>query len=471
MSSTPATWLRPPIVPLIVAVALFMENLDGSVISTALPDVARDLATDPIHLKLVLTSYLLALAVFIPASGWVADRFGARAVFRVAILIFAAGSIACGLSQSLGQLVLARVLQGLGGSMMVPVGRLILLKTTPRSGLVNALAWLTVPALIGPLMGPPLGGFVATYWHWRWIFWINVPIAVLGMVLATIYIPDVREEAPGRFDLRGFLLMGPGLSALLTGITLAGLALAGPGLIGLLIAGGLALCLAYLAHARRRVAPLIDLGLLAYPTFRIAVLGGALYRIGVGATPFLMPLMLQLGFGMTSFGAGLLTFVTALGAMSMKPVAEPLLGRWGFRRVLVVNGALAAALSAAPGLFWPGLAWAAMATVLYLGGLARSLEFTALNAITYAEVPEGRMSAATTFASVLQQLSGSVGITIAALCLESLGSLRGTPATDLANFAPTYLVIGLVTASAVPFLARLAPGAGRGLVRHGSAAD
>ena len=189
------------IVPLIVAVALLMENIDASVLSTSLPAMAVDLGTDPIHLKLVLTSYLLALAVFIPASGWAADKFGARVVFRAAILVFALGSVACGLSQTLWQLVLARTLQGVGGSMMMPVGRLILLRTVPRDGLVGALAWLTVPALLGPVMGPPLGGYITTYFHWRWIFWINLPLAVLGIVLVTLLIPNIRETGTGRFDL------------------------------------------------------------------------------------------------------------------------------------------------------------------------------------------------------------------------------------------------------------------------------
>jgi EmrB/QacA subfamily drug resistance transporter len=215
--------IRARLMPLIVAVALLMETLDATVISTSLPAIARDLGTSPIHLKLALTSYMLALAIFIPASGWAADRFGARPIFRLAIAVFAAGSIACGAAQSLEGLVAARVLQGIGGSMMVPVGRLIVLRTTPRAELVNALAWLTVPALIGPVLGPLLGGFITTWWDWRWIFWINIPIAALGMVLVTLFVPQVTAETARSFDLRGFLLLGPGLGALLTGVTLAGL--------------------------------------------------------------------------------------------------------------------------------------------------------------------------------------------------------------------------------------------------------
>ncbi len=470
MSITLASRLRPPIVPLIVAVALFMENLDSAVLSTSLPEIARDLVTDPIHLKLVLTTYLLALAVFIPASGWMADRFGARLVFRLAIAVFALGSIACGLSQNLEQLVLARVLQGIGGSMMVPVGRLILLKTTPRPELVNALAWLTLPALIGPLAGPPLGGYITTYWHWRWIFWINIPIAGLGMVFATIHIPDVREENPRQFDLKGFLLIGPGIAAFLTGVTLAGVGLTGAPLLAVLILGGAGLTLAYGRHAFRVEDPLIDLRLLRFATFRIGVVAGTVFRVGVGATPFLLPLMLQLGFGYTPFASGLLTFVTALGAMSMKMLAEPVLRRCGFRNVLMVNGLLAAGFTLAPGLFHPGQGWVAMALVLYAGGLARSLQFTSINAIGYAEVPSDKMSSATSFISVLQQLSGSVGITIAAMCLEGLGWLRGIPATALPNYLPTFGMLAVLALIAAAMFARLPEVAGRGLVR-GDRAD
>ena len=216
------------LLPLIIATGLFMENLDSTVLSTALPTIAHDFGASPIHLKLALTSYLLSLAIFIPASGWMADRFGARTVFRAAIVVFAAGSIACGLSDGLAELVLARVVQGMGGAMMTPVGRLIILKTTPKRDLVDAMAWLTIPALLGPLMGPPVGGFITTFFSWRWIFWINIPIAVVGIILTSRFVPNVREEERRPFDLVGFVLVGPGLAMLLTGATLAGIGLVRP---------------------------------------------------------------------------------------------------------------------------------------------------------------------------------------------------------------------------------------------------
>ena len=461
---TPAPTSRT--VPLIIAVALLMENMDASVLATSLPEIARDLGSDPIHLKLVLTSYLLALAVFIPASGWVADRFGARTVFRWAILVFTLGSIGCGLSQGLGQLVAARVVQGIGGSMMMPVGRLILLRAVPREGLVEALAWLTVPALIGPVLGPPLGGYITTFWDWRWIFWINVPLAVLGIVLVSALIPNIREEAVRRFDVAGFLLVGPGLASLLTAVTLAGLGLAPGAAIAGLGAVGTALLVLYVRYARRVEEPIVDLSLLALPTFRITAIAGTLFRVSVGALPFVLPLMLQLGFGMSAFQSGLLTFASGVGAMMMKFAAQPLLRRFGFRGVLVGNAVVSAVLLVGPGVFTPATPVLIMLVVLFVGGLSRSLQFTAINAISYAEVGPARLSQATSFGAVLQQLSGSIGITLAALTLEATGWVRGVAAVDIGN---SWVVFGMVTvlalASALVF-ARLDRAAGSGLVRH-----
>ena len=461
---TPAPTSRT--VPLIIAVALLMENMDASVLATSLPEIARDLGSDPIHLKLVLTSYLLALAVFIPASGWVADRFGARTVFRWAILVFTLGSIGCGLSQGLGQLVAARVVQGIGGSMMMPVGRLILLRAVPREGLVEALAWLTVPALIGPVLGPPLGGYITTFWDWRWIFWINVPLAVLGIVLVSALIPNIREEAVRRFDVAGFLLVGPGLASLLTAVTLAGLGLAPGAAIAGLGAVGAALLVLYVRYARRVEEPIVDLSLLALPTFRITAIAGTLFRVSVGALPFVLPLMLQLGFGMSAFQSGLLTFASGVGAMMMKFAAQPLLRRFGFQGVLVGNAVVSAVLLVGPGVFTPATPVLIMLVVLFVGGLSRSLQFTAINAISYAEVGPARLSQATSFGAVLQQLSGSIGITLAALTLEATGWVRGVAAVDIGNF---WVVFGMVTvlalASALVF-ARLDRAAGSGLVRH-----
>lgn len=453
--------------PLIVATALFMENLDGTVLSTALPAMAADLHEDPVALKLALTAYLLSLAVFIPLSGWVADRFGARKVFRAAICVFTLGSILCGLSTSLTGVVAARVVQGLGGAMMVPVGRLVLLRVAPRHELVRALAYLTVPALIGPLIGPPLGGFIATYFHWRYIFWINVPIGALGMILVTRYIPDLREEQTWPLDVKGFLLSGFGLSSLVFGLSVAGPGFAShSGAMALVAVGAVSLAL-YVRHARRTPYPIIDLDLLRVPTFHAAVIGGFLFRMGLGAIPFLLPLMLQTGFGLTAFQSGSLTFIAALGAMAMKTTAQPILRRFGFRRVLIVNALISAGFFCANAFFTPLTPHWAIMTILLVGGFFRSLEFTALNAIGYADIDQQAMSRATSFSAVGQQLSLSAGVAVGAAVLEVVRDLHGGGAPQAEDFAPAFLAVAAISAASILFFRRLAPDAGDELAGRG----
>ena len=325
------------ITPLIVATALFMEQLDGTILATALPVMAADLHEDPVALKLALTSYFLSLAVFLPLSGWVADKFGARHVFRSAIVVFTLGSILCGFSNSLLTIIIARSIQGMGGAMMTPVGRLVLVRTAPRHELVRAMAWLTIPALVGPLIGPPLGGFLATYADWRYIFWINVPIGLLGVVLATRFIPDLSEAHARPLDRRGAMLSGIGLCGLVFGFTIGGRGLVAAPLVALITSIGAIALVAYVRHARQTPHPILDLRLLRIPTFRAAIVGGFLFRVGLGASPFLLPLLLQEGFHLTPLQSGLLTFAGAAGAIAMKTTAQPIINRFGFRRVLIVN--------------------------------------------------------------------------------------------------------------------------------------
>jgi EmrB/QacA subfamily drug resistance transporter len=441
------------LLPLIVACALFMENLDSTVLATALPAIARDFGESPIQLKLALTSYLLSLAIFIPASGWLADRFGARAIFRLAILVFTAGSILCGLSSSIPEIVGARIVQGLGGAMMVPVGRLIILRSVSKAELVGSLAWLTVPALVGPVVGPPIGGFITTYFDWRWIFWINVPIGVLGIVLATLYIPNVREETNPRFDTTGFILTAVGLVAFMTGSTSLGLDLFPTPMVLALFLGGAALLALYVLHSRRRPDPILDLSLLAIPTFRLSMIGALLFRFGIGATPFLLPLLLQIGFGMTPFQSGMITFASAIGAIAMKFVAPPLLRRHGFRTILIVNTIIAGIAVALPAAFTPATPVSLMTGLLLVSGFFRSLQFTSVNALVFADVPAARMSRATTLTSVAQQLSISLGISIGAIMLEVTVKASGGAMTA-ASFAPAFIVVAILsTLAVVPFLA------------------
>src|SRR5260221_3794445 len=295
------------LIPLIIASALFMENMDSTVIATSLPSMAADLHTDPIILKLAFTTYLLSLTIFIPISGWCADRFGARHIFRLAILVFTLGSISGGSATWLGWLVASRALQGWGGAMMVPVGRIILLRSTPKAELVDALAWLPIPALLGPLVGPPVGGFITTYFHWRWVFWMNVPFGIAAITFATLMMPEISVEDVPPLDFKGFLLSGIGLSLAVFGMTVVGRDLFSFYLpFALMAAGALALSL-YYRHATTTKNPILDFRLLRFETFRAGVFGGSLFRIGVGAIPFLLPLILQLGFCLSALHSGMLT--------------------------------------------------------------------------------------------------------------------------------------------------------------------
>ena len=441
-----------------------METLDGTVIATSLPAIAADLHQDAITLKLALTSYLLSLAIFIPASGWAADRFGARTVFRIAILTFTVGSILCGLSSSLPEFIGARVIQGIGGAMMVPVGRLVLLRTVERSELVSALAYLMIPALLGPICGPLIGGFITTYFHWRWIFFINVPIGILGILLVSLFIKNIRGEAAWPLDVKGFLLLGPGLASLVFGLTvIGGGPVAAPVIAGLIIAGVLLLG-AYGLHARKAAFPILDLRLLAIPTFRASLLGGSLFRIGVGALPLLLPLMLQIGFGMNAFQSGSITFVASAGSMLMKATATPILRLFGFRRILIYDALLSAAFFASYGFFTPATPIIVMMGLLLVGGFVRSLEFTSLNAIAYADIDGATMSRATSFTAVAQQLSLSLGIAVGAFVIEMARDLRGDATLSTGDFRWGFIVVALISASSVVSFLRLPTDAGTSLV-------
>jgi EmrB/QacA subfamily drug resistance transporter len=453
--------MRPAILTaFIIATALFMENMDGTVISTSLPAIALDLHQDPIVLKLALTSYMLTLAVFIPASGWVADRFGARTVFCSAIVVFTIGSILCGASSSLSTLIAARVFQGLGGAMMVPVGRLVLLRSIAKSDLVSAMAYLTVPALLGPVAGPPLGGFITTYFHWRWIFWINVPIGVLGVLLSLRFIHNLREEAVPRFDFKGFVLSGVGLLSLISGLSMIGRGIAPYWVVAAMIAIGVLSLAAYIWHAHGKPDAILDLKLLRIPTFFAGAVGGFIFRIGIGAMPFLLPLLLQVGFGLTPFASGSLTFATAAGALIMKFTASKALRWLGFRQTLIVNCLISGAFLAACALFTSSTPHWLLLLVLLAGGFFRSLQFTALNAISYADVDSPQMSRATSFASVSQQMSGAVGVAVAAICVEAIQLGFGDSELVSRDLSLAFVLVAIVSSLSVFIFAGLKPDAG-----------
>lgn len=443
------------LIPLIVAAALFMENMDSTVIATSLPAIAADIGTSPLTLKLAITSYLLSLAIFIPASGWTADRFGARSVFSAAIVVFMIGSIGCALSSSVTDFVIARTLQGVGGAMMTPVGRLVLLRSIDKSALVNAMAWVTVPALIGPVIGPPLGGFITTYFSWHWIFLINIPVGLVGIFMAQRYIDPIRSDNPERFDLYGMVLAGVGVGGIAFGLSVAGLNLLPWIVVAALIGVGSVSMAAYMMHARRTDSPVLDLTLLRLPTFRASMYGGFLFRVGVGALPFLLPLLMQVGFGLSPFGSGLVTFSSAVGAMGMKTLAARIIRAFGFRNIMTVNAVVSSVFLAACALFTITTPLLLIMIILVVGGFFRSLQFTAINALAYADVEPERMSRATTLASVSQQLAISTGVAIGAFSVEATMLYHHSTELTAADFGPGFLVVSVLSAMSTFYFVRM----------------
>ncbi|WP_150662382.1 MFS transporter [Pandoraea sputorum] len=456
---------RAVIIPLIIACALFMENIDATVITTSLPAMARDLHQDPISLKMALTAYVVGLGIFIPICGWVSDRFGARNVFRTAIGIFMAGSILCAVSFSLPTFVFARFLQGVGGAMMVPVGRLVIFRAVPKHDLVKAIGYLTMPALLGPVIGPPLGGAITAYLHWRWIFFVNIPVSLLGIYLAGKYIDNERGGDAGPLDAIGFIL-----SALGSGLLMLGLAMIGEHqvsdtvVIAMCVLGGI-FVYAYWRHANRVETPLLDFRLMRIPTFHASVVGGSLFRIGLGAVPFLLPLALQEGLHMDPFESGMITCASAFGAIFMKAIAQRVLARFGFRQVLIVNAGLAGLALASYGIFTHNTPVIVMLGVVAFGGFFPSLQFTCLNSIVYADIASEDASRATSLASVVQQLSLGLGVTISGMVLQASSRLAGHTELVASDFLPAFLVIGLFSWLSIPVTRQLPADAGTELAR------
>jgi EmrB/QacA subfamily drug resistance transporter len=433
--------------------------MDATVLTTALPTMAHELRAPVTELSAALTSYLLALAVFIPASGRIADRFGAKTVFRLAIVIFLAGSVLCGQANHLPLLIGARFLQGVGGAMMLPIGRLVLLRSVPREDLVRAMSWLIIPAMLGPVAGPPLGGFIVTYLNWRWIFYLNLPIGLLGIVLVTRFIGEIKAQSPKRLDVFGFLLSSAALGCVLVSSELA---LRPQGLIrGLILLGiGAVSAVAYVSYARRAADPILDVTLMRVPTFRMSVLAGSLIRITQGAQALLLPLMLQLGFGLNAALSGSITVAGALGAFGMKWIAPRFLQRFGFRNIMIFNGLLGCIGYAACGLMRPSWPLGVIFGLLGACGFVMSLQFTAYNTIAYDEISAPRMSDATSFYSTFQQLTLSLGICAGAGVLHVAMAARRTHAPDLWDFSIAFFTVAGISALATIWHVRMSPTAG-----------
>lgn len=442
---------------LIVASALLMEQIDVTVLATALPTMAQDFGVSAVNMSVALTSYLLSLAIFIPASGKVADRFGARNVFCAAIVLFTLGSVLCGQSRTLPFLVGARLVQGLGGAMMVPVGRLVVLRTVSKAELVNAMSWVLVPGLIGPVIGPPLGGFIVTYFSWPWIFYINVPLGIAGLALAMRFVPDIRDASSSRFDFPGLVLSGTALSCLIFGCEFASHGVASLKLTLVLFAVGIVTGTLYILYARRVPEPILDISLMKFPTFNLAVIGGSVWRIAGGSLPFLMPLMMQVGFGKSAAASGAITFMSSAGSMAMKASAARVLRQFGFRNTMIWNAAIATVLLASCAAFRPSWPEWAIYALLLVTGFFQSLQFTAYNTIAFAEIPANRSSAAVSFYSTFQQLMLSMGICIAATVLNAAAAVAHHPQPTLGDFSIALLAVTAVSIWTVPLSARFGP--------------
>jgi EmrB/QacA subfamily drug resistance transporter len=428
-------------IPLVVGCAFFMEGLDSTMIAVSLPSMAQTLGSTALRLNLVITTYLLSLAVFIPVSGWIADRCGTRRVFCAAVLIFATGSALCGLSTSVPMLLSMRVIQGFGGAMMTPVGRLILLRSFPRAGLVSAMNWMTIPAMVGPTVGPIVGGLLTHYASWRWIFFLNIPMGMLGGSLALWLFEDYRAPAPTRFDITGFLLVGLGLGLLEFAIENLGRPIIAPWAGYACFAVSAAVFWLYYRHARVTPSPVLDLNLFKIKTFRIGSVIGGLCRMGLDATPVLLPLLFQVGFGMSPVQSGLLSFSSTLGAMAVRSFSRTILRVAGFRKTLIMGAILSAATTSGFALLSAGTPSAIIVAAVLISGCIRSIQYLALNTISFAEVPAPLLSRSTSVSGVAQQLARGFGVAIGAALLAIVA---GNHSVTVADFRIVFPLVGLI---------------------------
>lgn len=447
-------------VPTIIGCALFMELLDATAVLTALPQMAVDFGEPTVRMNLVVSLYLLAVALFVPVSGWAADRFGPRRVFVAAIVLFMLSSLACASSDSLLQLSLSRLLQGASGAMMVPVGQVILLRWSSRENLLRAMAFLTMPALIGPVLGPPLGGLLVSTLSWHWIFLINLPIGLLGIAMILRHVPDHPGQPGAALDCQGFLLSGIGLACLVFGFEALGHGLLPlPWVVALLLLGLLTAAL-YIRHARRAANPLIDLRLLQIPTFSAAIWAGNLFRLGSASQPFLLVLLFQVGFGLSPLVAGLLTLAGGAGALTMKFLSVRIVQRFGFRRTLMANSLLTGLSISLCAIFEADTPYWLTVLLLYLGGVIRSLQFSTLGALTFSDVPAAQASRASSLSAMSMQLTMSLAVGLAAVLLSAIMQVRGHAEIQAGDLSLTMLLCGLLCAASWLVYRKLGESAG-----------
>ena len=436
---------RANLVALIIACAFLMQTLDSTIVVTAIPKIAASFHVSPVQLSASLTAYIVSVAVFIPVSSWLADRFGARTVFQLSILVFTVGSVLCGLSHNLVELALARVIQGMGGAPVAPVGRLVLLRTAKKTEYVRAAAFLSVPTQIGPLLGPPLGGFLTTYASWRWIFFINVPIGIVGVLLTAHFIENFRGAERRPLDWIGFALTATALSSVMYGLDAVSHGAAHLALTTAVLAAGLLIGWLAVRHARRAAHPLMDLSLLRFKSFGANFWGGALFRMASGAIPFLLPLMFQVVFGMTAFASGLLTFATAAGSLSIRASAPRILRKFGYRNVLIWTEFFFVVTIIGCAFFTRSTPWVVIFFVLLASGLFQGLQLSSLNSLPYSGLEASQMSSATSLSQLAQQVAKGLGIAIAAVILHVTLELRGASHLSTLEFFVSFCSLGAVS--------------------------
>lgn len=450
-------------VSLVVAIAFFMQGLDTTAVNTAIPAMARSFNTDVVHLSAGITSYLIALAIFIPVSGWIADRYGTRRVFCTSIVLFITASALCGMSQTLTQFVIFRIFQGMAGAMMTPVGRLAVLKSVTKDKLVTAMAYIVWPALVAPILGPVVGGYLTTYWTWHWIFYLNIPISIICVILAWRFIPEEEKNnlPKKRFDLVGFVLSGSALVGFMYGVELLSRREVPYYVSVLLILVSICLLLFNVRYSKHISNPLIDYSVIRIPTYKVTIFTGSLSRMVIGVAPYLIPLMFQEGFGLNPFESGSLFLATMAGNLAMKPATIWVMRHYNFRTVLVVNGFLVALFSFFTALLLPTTPVVLIVVVMFLSGMFRSMQFSAITTLAFAEIPQQQMTAANTLYSTVQQMSTGMGIAMGAVFLRFSNMINGySEHYTVADFRLAFIFVAILGIVSLYGFTKLTPDAG-----------
>jgi EmrB/QacA subfamily drug resistance transporter len=450
-------------VSLIVAMAFFMQGLDTTAVNTAIPTMAHSFNTDVVHLSAGVTSYLIALAIFIPVSGWIADRYGTRKVFCLSIILFVLASALCGLSQNLTQFIAFRIFQGMAGAMMTPVGRLAVLKTTPKEKLVTAMAYITWPALVAPILGPLVGGYLTTYWSWHWIFYLNIPISIACVLLAWYHIPNNIDEddLKKRFDAVGFALSGLALAGFMYGVELLSRKEVPYYVSFIIILISIGLLFFNIRYSRHISNPLIDYSIIRIPTYKVTIFTGSLSRMVIGVAPYLIPLMFQEGFGLNPFQSGMLFLATMAGNLAMKPATIWVMRHYNFRTVLIANGFLVALFTFFTSLLLPTTPIWLIVLVMFLSGMFRSMQFSAITTLAFADIPQKKMTSANTLYSTVQQMSTGMGIAMGAVFLRFSNMINGsTEHYTVSDFHLAFIFVTILGLLSLYGFTKLTPNAG-----------